>query len=1003
MNWNWVWTLPLLAACRTEKTITTVNAAPDIIIMTPQDGAQVLEGYALAAHAQVSDSNHEAAELQVAWFYGDVEICPWSTPDEAGGSSCDFFPSLDADTLRVEARDPLNAGAMDSLILSVQETENPTITILAPQSNDIFYTGRLITFEVEVDDAEDRPEDLRVTWNSSVDGDLNLPDRPNNNGQVDGAISLSEGEHYIRVTVEDQTGKQSSDNITLSVGPVNSPPSCSIQHPTNLDVGAENAAVLFEGLAEDIDIANNALLVEWHSDKDGLLGTSTPNSSGLVTFSYRDLSVNTHNIEMRVTDDLGATCTDTILYTVNTPPSISILSPQNSLVISEGQAVQMEVQVSDNEDAANDLLLDWSLNGQAYANISANSSGIAQFSDASLEYGAYILQVVVTDSHGFSDSAQVSFSVNALPSAPVIAITPSVPTTTNNLTVNILTPSVDPEGMAPSYTYQWLQNGNPVSGATTSSINASQTSKNDTWTVQVTPNDGIINGPYAQSSVTIGNSNPTVDSITITPNGNIYNDSSLTCMATASDPDETVTATYTWTVDGQTVNATSISLANYTVLPGDTVTCTATVTDSDGASASLDSSLTVDNRLPIINNVYIDTPPLYSNSAATCQYTATDPDDESLQHTVSWFANNAYITTGNPINLQSLVTQGDLLYCSIDSNDGHGSSTQNSAAVMIQNTAPTTPSIQITSTPNNPPAAEEDDLICSVSQLSVDIDGDTIEYIFDWTDPNGILIGGGGTPTTDSSDTLSALTPTTEGTWTCTVTATDGNSFSSSISTTIDVENGCIYGDSCEPGLSCLDILQNNGDRGNTTYWIDPLGTGAFEIDCNMTDQGGGWSMCYTERNDMVHLKTETTHTLNYGTDGYRADCRNISFTDVIYINHDTGQNAYFTAQSGNAMTLASLGYNTSGATAGTLFTGHGNVNTGWNYQLNVCDNSWMWVGLMMSGYTGCHKQCNNWCGDVSSPYFRTDGDNGSSYNGVAFNQNGHTNVTYKTMSVGIR
>ena len=86
-----------------------------------------------------------------------------------------------------------------------------------------------------------------------------------------------------------------------------------------------------------------------------------------------------------------------------------------------------------------------------------------------------------------------------------------------------------------------------------------------------------------------------------------------------------------------------------------------------------------------------------------------------------------------------------------------------------------------------------------------------------------------------------------------------------------------------------------------------------------------------------------------------------------------------------------------------TLFTPGGVAATWWDYQLNVCDTSWMWVGLMMSGYSNCYKQCDSWCGDTSSPYFRTDGDPGGSYNGVAFNQNGHTNVGYKTMSVGIR
>ena len=161
--------------------------------------------------------------------------------------------------------------------------------------------------------------------------------------------------------------------------------------------------------------------------------------------------------------------------------------------------------------------------------------------------------------------------------------------------------------------------------------------------------------------------------------------------------------------------------------------------------------------------------------------------------------------------------------------------------------------------------------------------------------------------------------------------------------------------------------------------------------------------MCYSENADMVHIQTETAYTGGYGQAGYRTDCREVPFTDVLYINHNNGQKAWFYSQSGTPLTVSNLGYNASGATANTLFTPGGVAATGWNYQLNVCDQGWMWVGLMMTGYTGCYKQCGSWCSDTSSPYFRTDGDNGGSYNGVAFNQNGHTNVGYKTMSVGIR
>ena len=90
-------------------------------------------------------------------------------------------------------------------------------------------------------------------------------------------------------------------------------------------------------------------------------------------------------------------------------------------------------------------------------------------------------------------------------------------------------------------------------------------------------------------------------------------------------------------------------------------------------------------------------------------------------------------------------------------------------------------------------------------------------------------------------------------------------------------------------------------------------------------------------------------------------------------------------------------------AAAMGLWDGVG-TNTNFNYQLLVCDHSF-YSGFFVSGLTGnCYKQCNHWCGDTSSPYFRT-ASTSSSYNGVAFNTNGHSpnRVSNRLISVGLR
>ena len=122
-------------------------------------------------------------------------------------------------------------------------------------------------------------------------------------------------------------------------------------------------------------------------------------------------------------------------------------------------------------------------------------------------------------------------------------------------------------------------------------------------------------------------------------------------------------------------------------------------------------------------------------------------------------------------------------------------------------------------------------------------------------------------------------------------------------------------------------------------------------------------------------------------------------FTEIFFLDHQTGNKAYFKRQTSQPITAA-VNYGKAAGTYG-LWDGVGADNA-YFYQLLICDTSF-YSGFFVSGYTdSCYKQCNSWCSDSTAPYFRTAATQ-SNFNGVAFNKNGAASLGNRLISVGLR
>ena len=212
-----------------------------------------------------------------------------------------------------------------------------------------------------------------------------------------------------------------SQDTTIS-GKLEQPPAVSIQAPEEGEVIAGDQAVDLVGLVVDGNGVDEIRVLEWSSDRDGLLADidDAPLDGDGLTRHATTLSVGVHALSLSVTDLEGLSAEETVTVTieeVDTAPIVEITVPGAFTRYDLGSDISLVGGVSDPNQDVDTLTAVWSfsdnqgggLNEIAAMTPSATGSVTAVWKGAPV--GEHLIHLQVTDDDGYTGDAVVLVEV----------------------------------------------------------------------------------------------------------------------------------------------------------------------------------------------------------------------------------------------------------------------------------------------------------------------------------------------------------------------------------------------------------------------------------------------------------------------------------------------------------------------------------------------------------------------------------------------------------------
>jgi gliding motility-associated-like protein len=714
----------------------TANAGPDKALTLPTnsinitgtgsdpDGTIAAYAWTKVSGPSVTENGKSTSILKLTNMVAGTYVYSLKVTDNIGYTATDDVRIV-VSTTATNQLPTVNAGADKTINLPTNST-NLTATASDPDGTITAYL-----------------------WEKVSGPAAGLANSTNATANVTGLVA---GVYVFRVTVTDNLGGKSQDNITVTVVAANQAPAANAGSDITITLPTNSTNINGTGSDADGSITSYVWSV--------VNGPNAPNltNSASSTVTISGLVQGTYTFRLTVTDNSSATSFDEVQVVVkaavvNSPPvanagSDKIINlPTNSTsIIGSGSDPDGSIAT-----------YAWTKTSGPAATLTNTNAATLLLSN--LVAGVYQFQLTVTDNQGATGTDLVTVTVEAANQSPTANAGSDVTITLPTSTATVSGSGSDPDGSIATYLWQKVSgpSGETLANAATSTLTLTGLTQgvyvfsltvtddkgfSDADEVTVTVNALPVNAPPAANAGADKN-------VTLPTNTSVFNGS-------GTDTDGTI-ASYSWIlVTGPACTLSGQSTANLSVsnLVAGSYTFRLTVTDNGGATDTDDVILSVQpqavNQAPVANAGSDVTLTLPTNSA-TLNGSGTDADGTIASYIWTKLTGPAATMTGTTtanLALTNLIQGVYTFQLSVTDDKGSIGSDVVTVNVNAQNVAPVANAgadITLNLPANSTP----------IAGAATDSDGTISTYVWSQTSgPSSATLSGVSSPNLTASNLL---------------------------------------------------------------------------------------------------------------------------------------------------------------------------------------------------------------------------------------------------------